>query len=43
MGVSKFGHILERVGKGGQIWMGQTDRVRIGDMSSGLVWVCVQI
>ena len=25
MGVSKFGQIWPRVGKGGQVWMGQTE------------------
>ena len=31
------------LGKGGQVWMGQTDWVGIEDMSSGWVWVCVQV
>ena len=35
MGVGKFGQIWANVGKGAQVWMGQTDRVGIGDMGSG--------
>ena len=31
------------MGKGGQVWMGQTDQAGIGDMPSGWVWVCVQV
>ena len=31
------------VGKGGQVWMSQTDRAGMGDMASGWVWVCVQV
>ena len=37
VGVGKFGEIWARVGKGGQVWIGQTDRAVMGDMDSG--WV----
>ena len=37
------GQILADMGKGGQVWMGQTDRAGMGDMGSGWVWVCVQV
>ena len=43
MGVGKFGQIWARVDKGGQVWMGRTDQVGMGDMDSGWVWVCVQV
>ena len=43
VGLDKFGQIWERVGKGGQVWMGQTDRAGIGDMDSGWARVCVQV
>ena len=33
---------LVKVGKCGQVWMGQTDLVGIGDKASGWVWVYVQ-
>ena len=33
---------MGKVGKCGQVWMGQTDRAGMGDMGSGWVWVCVQ-
>ena len=32
VGVGKFGRIWAKVGKGGQVWMGQTDRAGMGDM-----------
>ena len=35
VGVGKFGQIWAKVGKGGQVRMGQTDRARMGDMGSG--------
>ena len=35
MGVGKFGQIWAKVGKGGQVWMGQTDRAGMGDMGGG--------
>ena len=37
------GHIRAGVGKGGQVWTSHTDQMRMGDMSSGWVWVCVQV
>ena len=43
MGVGKFGQIWARVGKGGQVWIGQNDRAGMGDMASGWLWVCVQV
>ena len=35
VGVGKFVHISARVGKGGQVWMGDVPIVRL--------WVCVQV
>ena len=43
MVVGKFGQIWARVGKCGQVLMGQTNRAGIDDMASGWVWVCVQV
>ena len=43
MGVGKFGQILAKVDKGGQVGMVQTDRAEMGDMGGGWVWVCVQV
>ena len=43
MGVGKFGQIWAKVGKGEQVWMGQTDPAGMSDMGSGWVWVCVQV
>ena len=43
MGVGKFGQIWAKLGKGGQVWMSQTDRAEMGDMRSGWGWVCVQV
>ena len=43
MDVGKFGQIWAKMGKGGQVWMGQTDRARMGDMGSGWVLVYVQV
>ena len=37
VGVGQFGQIWARVGKGGQVWMSQTDQAGMGDMASGLV------
>ena len=31
--VGKFEHIWARMGKGWQVWMGQTDQAGMGDMS----------
>ena len=31
------------MGKGEQVWMGQTNRAGMGDMGSWWVWVCVQV
>ena len=41
--MGKFGHTWARVVKGGQVWMGQTDQVGMGDVPSGWEWVCVQV
>ena len=35
LNVGKFGHIHSKVGRGGQVLMGQTDRERTDDMASG--------
>ena len=35
VGVGKFGQIWAKVGKGGHVWMGQTDRAGMGDKDSG--------
>ena len=43
VGVGRFGEIWARVGKGGQVWTGQTARAEMGDMASGWVWVCLQV
>ena len=37
VGVGKFWHIWARMGKGGQVWIGQTDRAGMGDMDSGVI------
>ena len=37
MGAGKFRQIWAKVGKGGQVWMDQTDGAEMGDMGSG--WV----
>ena len=39
MGIGKFGQIWARVGKGGQVWMCQTDQVGMDDMASRCVRV----
>ena len=41
MGVGRCGKVLADMGKGGQVWMSQTDWTRMGDKASELVWVCV--
>ena len=38
-----FGQVWADMGKGGQVWMGQTDRAGIGDMGRRFVWVCMQL
>ena len=43
VGVGKFGQIWAKVGKGGKVGMGQTDRAGMGDIGSVWVWVCVQV
>ena len=43
LAVGKFGRIWARLGKGRQVWMGQTDRAGLGDMASRWVWVCMQV
>ena len=43
MGMGKFLQIWSRVDKDGQVWMGQTYRVGMGDMDSGWVWIWVQV
>ena len=35
VGVAKFGQIWAKVGKCGQVWIGQTDQVGMGDIGSG--------
>ena len=37
------GQVWADMGKGGQERIGQTDRVGIGDMDSGWLWVCMQV
>ena len=37
------GWVWAYFGKGWQVWMGHTAQVVMVDMSSGLVWVCVQV
>ena len=34
MGVVEFGQIWAKDRKSGQVWIGQTDQARIGDMAS---------
>ena len=34
---------MGKVGKGGQVWMDQTDQAGIGGMAIGWVWLCVQM
>ena len=41
--LGECGQILADMGKGGQVWMGQTHWARMGDMGSGWVWVYVQV
>ena len=41
--VGKFGQICAKVGKGAQVWMGQTDQTGMGDMDSGWMRVCMQV
>ena len=43
VGVGMFGQIWERVDKGGQVLMGQTDRAGMGDMDIEWVCLCVQV
>ena len=43
VGVGKFRQIWAKVGKGGQVWLGRTDRAGMVDMGSGWVLVCVQV
>ena len=43
MGVGKFGQIWAKVGKGGQVWMSQSDRAGMGDTGGGCVLICVQV
>ena len=43
VGVSGCGQVLASMGKGGQVWMGQTDQAGIGNVPSGWVLVCVQV
>ena len=33
--LGKFGQIWARLGKGGQVWMGQTDQAEMSNMASG--------
>ena len=41
VGVGKFGQIWARLGKDGQVRMGHTDRLGMGDMASWWVWLWV--
>ena len=41
VGVGEFWLIWARVGKGGLVWMGQTDKAWMGDISRG--WVCERL
>ena len=41
VGGARCGQVWARVGKGGQVWMGQTDLAGMRDMDSGWKWVCV--
>ena len=41
--VSGCGQVWEAMGKGRQVWMGQTDWVGMGDMGSGWVRVGLQV
>ena len=41
--MGKFVQIWAKLGKGEQVWMGQTDQAVMGDMGSEWVWVCVQV
>ena len=43
VGVGEFGQIWTKVGKGGHVQMGQTDRPGMGNMDSGWMWVCVLV
>ena len=43
VGVGGCGQVWADMGKGGQVWMGQTDRAGMADMGSGWVLVCVQV
>ena len=40
MGVGKLGQIWATLGKGGYVWLDQTDRVGIDDMASGCGYAC---
>ena len=42
LGLDKFWQIWAKVGKGRQVWMGQTDQARMV-MGSGWAWVCEQV
>ena len=39
LGMGGCGQVWVDMGKGGQVWMGQTDQAGMGDMGSW--WVCV--
>ena len=41
--VGEFGQIRARIGKGGQVRIGQTDQVGKSDISSGWVCMCLQV
>ena len=43
VGVGGCGQVWADMGKGGQVWMSQTDRAGMGDMCGGWMWVCVQV
>ena len=42
-GVSRCVQLWADMGKGGQVWMGQTDQAETGDVPGGWVWVCLQV
>ena len=43
VGVGGYAQVWADMGKGGQAWIGQTDRAGMGDMGVGWVWVYVQV
>ena len=39
--VGEFGQMRARVGKSGQVWIGETDQAEMGDITSG--WLCTHV